>query len=345
MSYLVMENNSMNDKKHPELAKSDVIKHMPKACGDETAAVEFFEQQRWGDSPLCPHCQSANVYKMTGRDGARNKRYLWRCRACGEQYTVRTGAIYEDSKLPLRHWAYGFWRVCASKKGVSAREIERNCQITHKSALFLMHRIRFALTEDQANRQKLGNTSGICEVDETFVGGKPPPGDPRTVLPGYRKNSNKVPVVAVVERGGHVRTKVVPNVTQNNVGHFLFENIENGTIVNTDQSPVYHTILYPITKHLGGRHDIVNHSKQKYTERNEDGTTSGVNCAESFFSLIKRGLLGTFHAVSKEHLHRYCDEFAFRWDTRKLNDGERVVEAVKRTEGKRLTYDQCVCRE
>jgi hypothetical protein len=90
---------------------------------------------------------------------------------------------------------------------------------------------------------------------------------------------------------------------------------------------------------------MVNHSKRKYTERNEDGTTSGVNCAESFFSLIKRGLLGTFHAVSKEHLHRYCDEFAFRWDTRKLNDGERVAEAVKRTEGKRLTYDQCVCRQ
>ena len=136
----------------------------------------------------------------------------------------------------------------------------------------------------------------------------------------------------------------MPQVTQNNVGHFLFENIEHGTIVNTDQSRVYHTILYPITKHLGGRHDVVNHSKQEYAERNADGTTSGVNCAESFFSLIKRGLLGTFHAVSREHLHRYCDEFAFRWDTRKLNDGQRIVEAVKRTEGKRLTYDQCVCR-
>ena len=344
MSDPVMEDGSMNDNKHPELAKSDIIKHLPKACGDEKAAVEFFERQRWGNSPVCPHCQSANVYKLTCRTGGRNKRFLWRCRACGKQYTVRKGAIYEDSKLPLRHWAYGFWRVCASKKGVSAREIERNCQITHKSALFLMHRIRFALTEDQANRQKLGNTSGICEVDETFVGGKPRSGDPRTVLPGYRKNSNKVPVVAVLERSGHVRTKVVPQVTQNNVGHFLLENIENGTIVNTDQSPVYHTILYPITKHLGGRHDSVNHSKQKYTQRNADGTTSGVNCAESFFSLIKRGLLGTFHAVSKEHLHRYCDEFAFRWDTRKLNDGERVVEAVKRTEGKRLTYDQYVCR-
>ena len=114
----------MNEQKHPELGKSDLIKRLPKVCGDETAAVEFFERQRWGNSPVCLHCQNTNVYKMTGRAGGRNKRYLWRCRACGEQYTVRTGTIYEDSKLPLRHWAYGFWRVCASKKGVSAREIE-----------------------------------------------------------------------------------------------------------------------------------------------------------------------------------------------------------------------------
>jgi hypothetical protein len=147
-----------------------------------------------------------------------------------------------------------------------------------------------------------------------------------------------------VERGGHARTKVAPKVTQNNAGRFLLENIEHGTIVNTDQSRVYHPILYPMTRHPGGRHDIVNHSKRPYTQRNEDGITSGVNCAESFFSLIKRGLLGTFHAVSQEHLHRYCDAFAFRWDARKLNDGERVIEAVKRTEGKRLTCDQCVCR-
>lgn len=116
----------MKDSKHPELGRSDVIKRLPKICADETAAVEFFERQRWGDSPGCPHCQSPNVYKLTRRKGGRNQRHLWRCRALGAQYTVRTGAIYAASKLPLRHWAYGFWRICASKKGVSAREIERN---------------------------------------------------------------------------------------------------------------------------------------------------------------------------------------------------------------------------
>jgi transposase-like protein len=334
----------MNSKERPELAKSEVIKALPKACADELAAVEFFEEQRWSGSPCCPHCQSKDVYKMTDRDGTRNKRYLWRCRGCGEQYTVRIGTVYEESRIPLRHWAYAFWRACSSKKGVSALEIQRHCQISYKSALFLMHRIRFAMTEDTANSPKLG---GTCEVDETYVGGTPRkgPDGKREKGKGYRKDSNKTPVVAMVERGGKVRTKVVPNVTQKNLYRFIEETISRGTVVNTDQSGVYHSILYPIIKWPGGRHDIVNHSKFEYSRRNADGTVSGVNHAESFFSLLKRGLNGIFHAVSKEHLHRYCGEFAFRWNTRELNDGERIAVAIKNGEGKRLAYEDCVCRE
>jgi transposase-like protein len=335
----------MNNKERPELDKSAVIASLPKVCGDELAAVEFFEAQRWGNNPTCPHCQSKEVYQMKGRDGKRNARFLWRCRGCGEQYTVRIGTIYEETRLPLRHWAFAFWRACTSKKGVSALEIQRQCQISYKSALFLMHRVRYAMTEDTENTPKLGEKTGICEADETYVGGKPRHGDKRTQLPGYRKNSNKTPVVAMVERGGRVRTKVVPIVTQKNLYRFLEDNIARGTIVNTDQSALYHTILYPIIKYPGGRHDIVNHSKKEYARRNPDGTVSGVNHAESFFSLLKRGLNGIFHAVSKEHLHRYCGEFAFRWNHRELNDGERVVAAVNGGIGKRLTYEDCVCRE
>ena len=99
------------NKEHPELEQSEIIKNIPLACADETTAVEFFEKQRWGNSPCCPHCQHANVYKMEGRDGFRNKRYLWRCRQCGDQFTVRTGTVYEDSRLPLKHWAFAFWRA------------------------------------------------------------------------------------------------------------------------------------------------------------------------------------------------------------------------------------------
>jgi hypothetical protein len=115
------------------------------------------------------------------------------------------------------------------------------------------------------------------------------------------------------------------------VGRSLLENIEHGTVVNIDQSPIYHTILYPIIRPLGGRHDRVNHSRQKYAQRNADGTAAGVNGAESFLLLIKRGLRGTFPAMNREHRYWYRDEFAFRWDTRRLKDGERVVEAVKCT--------------
>src|SRR4051812_27191248 len=111
-----------------KLAKSEIVGQLPIACADENAAVEFFEQLRWGNIPVCAHCGDANVYKMTGGPGKRNKRYLWRCRTCGKQYTVRVGTVYEETRLPLKHWAYAFWRACSSKKGVSALEIQRHCQ-------------------------------------------------------------------------------------------------------------------------------------------------------------------------------------------------------------------------
>jgi transposase-like protein len=332
--------NKLNQR--PELAKSEIVKAIPKVCSDETAAVEFFEAQRWGDSPRCPRCESGNVYKITNRNGERSKRYLWRCRACEEQYTVRIGTVYEDSRLPLRHWAYAFWRACSSKKGVSALEIKRQCQISYKSALFLMHRIRFAMKDTETPfTPQLGGKKTV-EVDETYCGGKPRPGSVINRGTGYRKDSNKTPVVAMVERGGEVRTKVIPRVNQKNLSHFLDRNIARGSVVNTDQSMIYHTVLYPIIKWPGGAHEVVNHSKLEYVRHNPGGTVSGVNHCESFFSLLKRGLMGTFHCVSKEHLHRYCDEFAFRWNTRQLNDGERLVAAIKNSVGKRLIYSDAI---
>lgn len=326
----------------PELEKSEIVRDIPLACADESAAVDFFEKQRWGDSPACPHCNSDKVYKMQGKGGkgGRNARFLWRCRDCAEQYTVRIGTVFEDSRLPLRHWCYAFWRGSTSKKGVSALEISRHCQITYKSALFLMHRVRFALTEDTTKLPKLGSGGETIEADETYCGGKPRlyANGVKQKGTGYRKDSNKTPVVAMLERGGAVRTKVIANVTQKNLGAFLEDNIARGAVVNTDQSKVYHTILYPIIKWDNGRHDVVNHSAREYSRHNPDGTVSSTNTCESFFSLLKRGLYGTFHAVSKEHLHRYANEFSFRWNNRALNDGERTALAIKSAVGKRLAY-------
>jgi transposase-like protein len=323
----------------PELAKSEIVKGMPEVCGNELLAVEFFEIQRWGDSPRCPHCGDKNVYKMTDRDGTRNKRYLWRCRKCAEQYTVRIGTVYEETRLPLRHWAYAFWRACTSKKGVSALEIQRQCQISYKSALFLMHRIRFAMKDDSPEKPKL---FGTLECDETFCDSRQVKKDHGNKIPTHWNSVNKVPVVAMVRRGGEVRTGIVPNVNHKNLSTFLNKNVTKGSTVNTDQWKAYKSALRPIVKFGEGKHLTVNHSKKEYARHNPDGSVAHVNSCESFFSLLKRGLVGTFHCVSREHLHRYCDEFSFRWNTRFLNDGERIVAAIKNSEGKRLIYSQAI---
>jgi transposase-like protein len=135
---------------------------------NEALAVAFLEQQRWGDAPACPRCGSLEVYQMKGMDGARNQDYRWRCRSCRQMFTVRTGTIFEETRLPLRVWVYAFWKPCSSKKGISALQLSREMEITHKSALFVQRRIRHGLGSE--NEPKL---TGTVEVDETYVGGRP----------------------------------------------------------------------------------------------------------------------------------------------------------------------------
>jgi len=164
-----------NEERH-NLSKSAMIEEIPLACSDELAAVELLEALRWGKNPTCVHCGSSSVYKMTDAEtGNRSKRYLWRCHDCHKQYTVRIGTVYEESRLDLRHWCYAFWRASTSKKGIAALEIMRHCQISYKSALFLMNRIRFAMAPN--NPEVAEKLAGTVECDETYVGGKPRPGD------------------------------------------------------------------------------------------------------------------------------------------------------------------------
>src|ERR1700730_17820829 len=186
-------------KKGHNLSKSDVVEQIPLACSNELAAVEFLEKQRWGNTPACLKCGSVEVYKMAdAKTGERNRRFLWRCRDCKEQYTVRIGTIYEESRIELRHWCYAFWRASTSKKGVWALEIKRHCQISYKSALFLMNRIRFAMSPDP-NEPKL---NGIVEGDETYVRGKPRKGDGKIHKKG--RGTSKTPVFAAVARDGKI---------------------------------------------------------------------------------------------------------------------------------------------
>lgn len=312
-------------KSRHNLTKSSVVAEIPVACSDELAAVEFFEFQRWGDTPCCVKCGSVKVYKMTdAKTGERNNRFLWRCRDCKEQYTVRIGTVYEESRLPMKHWAYAFWRACTSKKGVSALEIKRHCQISYKSALFLMNRIRFAMSPDLPTAPKL---SGIVEADETYVGGKPRKGDGKIRKPG--RGTTKTPVFAVVERDGAIRRRVVANVTGETLKAAIRETVDTDSYIITDENPAYKGI----GKEFEGGHHTVIHSIGEYARG-----PYHTNTAESSFALVKRGIIGTYHNVSKEYLHRYLWQFDFVWNTRKLNDGERTIEAIKSAEGKRMQY-------
>ncbi len=310
------------DERH-NLTKSEVVEDIPLACSDELAAVELFEQLRWGNTPACVHCGSISVYKMLdARTGGRNKRYLWRCHDCKQQFTVRIGTVYEESRIPLRHWACAFWRASTSKKGVAALEIQRHCQISYKSALFLMNRIRFAMAPENPAGDKL---AGTVECDETYVGGKPRfKGDnPRG------RGTKKTPVFAAVERQGRIRRQVVADVSGKTLKGAIREMVSEQSRIVTDDFLPYQGI----GKEFAGGHHTVAHSTREYV-RGDIHT----NTAESSFALLKRGIMGIYHNVSKEYLHRYLWQFDFLWNGRKLNDGERTVAAIRAAEGKRLMY-------
>jgi len=309
--------------------KSETVGEIPAACANERTAVEFFERKRWGNTPACPRCGDTDVYQMQDRTGERSKRFLWDCRGCRQQFTVRIGTILQDSRVPLRHWCYAFWAACASKKGVSSLQIKRQTGLSYKSALFLMHRVRAAMAEEPQ-----GQLGGSVEVDETYVGGKPRKGSavPHPLRRGYKKGpardfkDRKFPVVAMVERGGRVRAMVPEHVTAANLRSVMEANISPSARLMTDELNPYAAIGQGFAQH-----ETVNHSRYEFARG--DVTT---NTVEGFFSLLKRGMMGTFHKVSRKHLHRYVSEFEFRYNTRTLDDGERTVRAIRGAEGKRL---------
>jgi transposase-like protein len=303
--------------------ESEVLRALPEACRFEASAVEFIEKLRWNGSPACPRCGDTSVYQMKGRSGERSKRFLWRCQGCKQQFTVRIGTIFEDSRIPLRIWCHAFWRSCSSKKGVSALQISRETGVSYKSALFLMHRIRFAMAIDHSTPPKLRT---VVEADETWVGGKPRRGLHHTQREQF---STKVPVMAVVERGGEVRTRRLERVTKANIKKALHELVDKYATLYTDEASHYKFLGRPW---MGG-HQSVNHSAYEYAR----GTVH-TNTVEGFFSILKRGLYGTYHSVSKKHLHRYLAEFEFRYNTRSLDDGSRTLQAIQKAEGKRLLY-------
>jgi len=320
----------MSDKKKRPAGsdKSETVREIPRACADETAAVEFIEAKRWPGGAACPECGSLNVYAMMDRKtGERSARFLWKCREkeCGRQFTVRIGTVFEDSRIPLRFWILAFYRLNSSKKGYSALQLKRETGLTYKSAWFLLHRVRYAMTDIPGTPP--APLDGTVEVDETFVGGKPR-NRPKTPEERRAHHAKKGKVVILVERGGKARVRTVPKVNAHNLRAVMGENVAPTARVMTDDST-----SYPFVKGDFASHETTNHSAREYARGDVHSNT-----AESFFAIFKRGVYGTYHAISKKHLHRYCGEFEHRWNMREQDDGERTVEAIRKAWGKRLRY-------
>jgi transposase-like protein len=295
---------------------------------NDDAAREHLESIRWENGIVCPHCQCTDPAKFSGIKANPDKKVragLRYCAACKKQFTVTVGTVFEDSHIPLRKWLIAWYMICTSKKGVSSLQLQRMLELgSYRTALFMAHRIRYAL-KDPVFNDKL---SGPVEMDETYVGGKVPPfGKRKLGRPG--PDSHKVPVVSLVERNGRKRSMVMERVTSRNLKAAVVEHVQEGSAVVSDGFPAYRKI------EGAHRHYAVNHSAGEYARKEGDFVVH-TNTVESSFSLLKRGIIGTFHNVSKKHLPLYLAEFDHRWNHRKDTDGERTVAALKKAEGKRL---------
>ena len=290
----------------------------------EDEARAYLENLRWPEGPACPHCGSAEVYRLTAKVNSvkPGRKGLLKCKYCRKQFTVTVGTIFEASHIPLNKWMMAIYLLCSSKKGMSAHQLHRMLSITYKAAWFMCHRIRYAM-EEGPNRAKF---FGIIEADETYVGGKRHGGKEKAGRPG--PDSNKVPVFALVQRGGNVRAFPIERVTAENLRSALNENAEASSRIMTDDS-----ILYTSIRDDFASHETVNHSKREYVR----GDVS-TNTIEGFFGIFKRGINGVYHHLSKKHLHRYTTEFEFRYNARKVSDGLRTHAAIAGFEGKRLKY-------
>ena len=302
---------------------------------DPLKAAEYLESLRWPNGPVCPHCSEAErrPYPLKSKT-----RRLWKCAACRKQYTVTVGTIFEGSHIGLHKWLLAFYLLCSSKKGMSAHQLHRMLGVTYKTAWFMCHRIRYAM-EQPAFRQ----LTGTVEADETYIGGKPrrsnkkpqAPLDPMQPNPRLQhrqtgRGTDKTPVLALVERGGQVRSFRMANVTADSLGGAIRRNVAREAHLRTDAFKSYTAVGKEYASH-----ETVDHN---WEYARGDAHT---NTAENFFSLLKRGINGVYHHVSEAHLPRYLAEFDFRYNNLArdgITDAERTRRALLGAEGKRLRY-------
>lgn len=283
------------------------------------AAAEYLEGIRWPNGPVCPHCgNDEKHYQLKNQT-----RRLWKCAKCRKQFTVTVGTIFESSHIGLDKWLLAFYLLCSSKKGMSAHQLHRMLGVTYKTAWFIFHRVREAMRDPAFQ----GQLTGTVEADETYLGGKRKGrrGRPRFDHPMDR---NKAAVFTLVERDGRARSFHVARVDAQTLRSAIRRHVERDASIMTDEHAGYRGL----DDHFAS-HQTVTHGKGEYVR----GAVH-TNTVEGYFATLKRGVNGTYHRISPAHLHRYLNEFDFRYSTRDSTDSQRTVKALAQAEGKRLKY-------
>jgi transposase-like protein len=287
----------------------------------EEKCIKHYEQLRWNGNPVCPHCGAGKPY-ATNRG--------WKCAnsSCYKKFTVKVGTIFENSKIPFQTWFAAIYLCTSSKKGVSSVLLGEQLGITQKTAWFVLHRIREML-KNQAP-QMLGGEGKMVESDETYIGGKEEnrhtkkrrsDTNPDLANDGTPYNKKKI-VVGMVERGGKVVVKLIPNAKAENMVPFIQELVADGTKLYTDEHSAYRQL------HRIYTHETVTHSLRVYKVGDVH-----TNTIENFWSILKRGLYGIYHQVSEKHLERYINEFAARYNSRDVNSFKRLENFLTDAEG------------
>lgn len=301
---------------------------------DADAAREYLEALHWPEGPVCPHCGSVNARRLPDQRGKPSKRHpegsvrkgLIQCNDCRQQYTVTVGTVFSDSKIPLNKWLLATHLMVSSKKGISAHQLHRMLGITYKSAWFMAHRIREAMTTTPGG--DMGSGGGMVEVDETFIGRNG--GDSRMAI----RNMNQI--VSLVDRatGRAASIVVFDKLGSKSIGPILSQYVASDAKLMTDGAHFYKT--------LGARyasHTIVDHARGEYVRKGD--ATIHTSTIEGFFGIFKRGMKGVYQHCGAQHLQRYITEFDFRYSNRVglgIGDDERAEIALKGIAGKRLTY-------